>query len=106
MEDDEIRDVVRRLARSHASGGQVIARAAIMAEGADATEVIAWIIAHGGQPEAGAASGPSSGLHRRRINDEAASAKRPPVRYVVPASAFAPPPAPSGDDSDPPTQAG
>jgi hypothetical protein len=91
VDDDEIRTLVSRLARSHASGGQAIARAAIMAEGADATEVIAWILAHDGQPEAGAASGPASGLHQRRTTGDAAAASRPPVRYIVPAAAFVPP---------------
>ncbi|WP_354700430.1 hypothetical protein [Paraconexibacter sp. AEG42_29] len=88
MEDDEIRALVGRLSRRHASGGRAIARAAIMAEGEDATAVIDWILAHDGQPETGASAGPAAGLHRRRVTDAAASAARPPVRYVLPASAF------------------
>jgi hypothetical protein len=95
MDDDEIRTLVERLARSHASGGQAIARAAIMAEGADATEVIAWILAHDGRPEAGATSEPAAGLHQRRVTGDVATANRPPVRYIVPASAFVPPAEPA-----------
>ncbi|MCW3013313.1 MAG: hypothetical protein JWO02_405 [Solirubrobacterales bacterium] len=88
MEHNEIRTLVDRLSRSHASGGRSIARAAIVAEGADAADVIAWILAHDGQPESGASAVPAAGLHRRRVSDAAASGNRPPVRYVLPASAF------------------
>lgn len=95
MEPDEIRALVQRLSRSHASGGRSIARAAIMAEGADAAEVITWILDRDGQPESGASAAPGAGLHRRRITDAAASADRPPVRYVLPASAFAEPATPA-----------
>lgn len=98
MEHDEIRALVGRLSRRHPSGGRSIARAAIMAEGADAGDVIAWILAHDGQPESGASAAPGAGLHRRRINDAAAAGDRPPVRYVIPAVVFdAPPPAPAAD---------
>lgn len=89
MESDEIRTLVDRLSRSHASGGRSIARAAIMAEGVDAGEVIAWILERDGLPESGASAGPAAGLHRRRVTDAAASAARPPVRYILPPSAFA-----------------
>src|SRR5215211_7911950 len=44
--DDAIRAVVVRLSRPHASGGDVIERAAILAEGGDAAAIVAWIIAH------------------------------------------------------------
>jgi hypothetical protein len=36
VDDDEIRAVVTRLARPHPAGGEVIERAAILAEGSDA----------------------------------------------------------------------
>jgi hypothetical protein len=36
VDDDAIRTLVTRLSRPHASGGAVIERAAILAEGADA----------------------------------------------------------------------
>jgi hypothetical protein len=51
MDADAIRSVVTRLARPHRAGGDVIERAAILAEGADAGAVFAWIAAHDGQPE-------------------------------------------------------
>ena len=35
VDDEAIRAVVTRLARSHSSGGEVIERAAILAEGGD-----------------------------------------------------------------------
>ena len=51
MDDDAICALVTRLARPHASGGEVIERAAILAEGADFAAIMAWVIAHGGKPE-------------------------------------------------------
>jgi hypothetical protein len=86
--DDAIRASVERLSRRHASGGTVIERAAILAAGADCTEVVAWIIAHDGKPEA-AVSSTKRGLHSARLSDPLASSPRPPVRYVLPASALA-----------------
>jgi hypothetical protein len=47
VDDDAIRALVTRLARPHPSGGDVIERAAILAEGADLAAVMAWITAHG-----------------------------------------------------------
>ena len=43
MDDGEIRTLLSRLARPHASGGQVIERAAILAEGAEFPAILAWI---------------------------------------------------------------
>lgn len=92
MENDDIQVLVDRLSRAHASGGRVIARAAIMAEGIDAAAVVAWILDHDGRPESGASAAPGAGLHRRDTGVAAAS-DRPPVRYVLPASAFGAQPA-------------
>ena len=50
-DDKMIRDVVTRLARRHESGGTVIERAAIVAEGAESQSIVAWIVAHDGRPE-------------------------------------------------------
>jgi hypothetical protein len=85
--EDATRELVARLARSHRSGGSVIERAAILAEGADASRVVAWVIAHGGQPEAAAAA-VQRGLHGAR-GDGPAAAARPPARYVLPPGALA-----------------
>ena len=86
-EDDTERAVVTRLSRPHRSGGTVIERAAILAEGADSTRLVAWVVAHGGRPEAAVAS-PTRGLHGPRF-DAAPGAVRPPLRYVLPAGALA-----------------
>ena len=88
MEDDAIRALVIRLSRAHPSGGEVIGRAAILAEGADFEAVVRWIIAHDGQPEAKAATGARRGLHGSRLT-QAADAGGAPVRYVLPAGALA-----------------
>ena len=84
---DATRAVVVRLARRHPSGGRVIERAAILAEGADCAAVVAWIIAHRGEPEH-APSTTRGGLHSPRLGDSLAAEPRPPARYVLPADAF------------------
>jgi hypothetical protein len=89
MDDDAIRALVSRLARPHPSGGEVIERAAILAEGADFTEVVAWITAHAGIPEAIAASGPRHGLHGARLDSRDGAQPRTPLRFVLPAGALA-----------------
>jgi hypothetical protein len=86
--DAATRAVVGRLARRHPSGGTVIERAAILAEGADSTAVVAWVIAHGGQPEAAVVSA-KRGLHSPRPLDASAAAGRPPLRWVLPPGALA-----------------
>lgn len=86
--DDAIRALVERLARRHPSGGDVIERAAILAEGADCLAVEAWIVAHAGKPEAAVTSS-KGGLHGPRLSDSARADSRPPRRYVLPAGALA-----------------
>lgn len=88
MEDDEICALVKRLGRSHPSRGTVIERAAILAEGADFDAVMAWIVAHGGEPEATVRKAASSGLHGSRVNDAAAAGPVTPSRFVLPAGAL------------------
>jgi hypothetical protein len=85
MDDDAILALVTRLARPHASGGQVIERAAILAEGADFPAVMEWIIGHDGEPEAAVASAPTRGLHGSRLSGGGAAAPRPANRFVLPA---------------------
>ena len=82
-DDEVIRALVTRLARPHSSGGTVIERAAILAEGADFTSVIGWIIAHAGKPEAAVAA-PSRGLHGARVDGGGGSSGSEPVRFVLP----------------------
>ena len=59
VDDEAIRSLVTRLARAHPSGGTVIERAAIVAEGAESEAVMTWIDAHGGKPEAAVESSTS-----------------------------------------------
>jgi hypothetical protein len=86
MDDEGIRLLVKRLARPHASGGDVVERASILAEGADFPSIMTWISAHAGVPESTAASAPK-GLHGARL-DGAGTAARAPLRYVLPAGAL------------------
>jgi hypothetical protein len=89
VDDDAIRALVTRLARPHPSGGEVIERAAILAEGADFAAIMAWIIAHGGKPEATVSAGPRRGLHGSRLSDSGGAEPRTPLRFVLPAGALA-----------------
>jgi hypothetical protein len=87
--EPEIRALLARLGRPHASGGTVIERAALMAEGADFEATIAWILAHGGEPEAAVAAAPSGGLHGSRTDGGGrASGSSRPRRFVLPAGAL------------------
>jgi hypothetical protein len=87
MDDDAIRELVIRLSRRHRSGGKVIERAAILAEGADSDAVVGWIVAHAGQPEESVAAPASRGLHGSRLTPTGEAA-RAPARYVLPAGAL------------------
>jgi hypothetical protein len=82
--DEAIRALVTRLARPHASGGTVIERATLLAEGPDFTAIVAWITAHDGRPES-AVEAPSGGLHGGRGRETPTG---PPLRYVLPAGAL------------------
>jgi hypothetical protein len=88
VDDAEISALVTRLAHPHASGGVVIERAAILAEGADFSAVMEWIIAHGGKPETTLSAAPRRGLHGLRLNDSGGTESRPPLRFVLPAGAL------------------
>jgi hypothetical protein len=88
MDDDAIRSLVTRLARAHRSGGTVIERAAILAEGADFEAVMAWIVAHGGKPEATVPTPSRSGLHGSRVHDSGGAEPRTPSRFVLPPGAL------------------
>lgn len=88
MDDDAIRTILTRLSRPHPSGGQVIERAAILAEGADFTAVVAWIMAHDGAPEATVAPVVSGGLHSSRLSEGVGAEPRTARRFVLPAGAL------------------
>src|SRR3954452_16902163 len=88
IEDDAIRALVRRLARPHPSGGTVIERAAILAEGADSSAVLRWIAAPAGEAEAAAPVTSGRGLHSARLQDTERAEARVPLRYVLPPGAL------------------
>jgi hypothetical protein len=83
--DEAIRALVTRLARPHSSGGTVIERATLLAEGPDFTAIVAWITAHDGRPESAAAAA-GGGLHGDR--GRPAPVTGPPLRYILPAGAL------------------
>jgi hypothetical protein len=84
-EDDAVRATVMRLSRAHPSGGRTIERAAIMASGTDSRAILAWIVAHAGEPEAREPIAAGGGLHSARF-DRADT--RQPLRYRLPAGAL------------------
>jgi len=88
VEDDVIRSLVSRLARAHPSGGTVIERAAIVAEGAEFEAVMRWIVAHGGEPDAAAETSSRHGLHGSRLHASGGSGPRAASRFVLPAGAL------------------
>jgi hypothetical protein len=87
VDDDAIRGLVARLSRPHRTGGRVIERASLLAEGSDFGAVIAWIEAHGGEPEAPVVRRSSGGLHNSRLT---APADPTPLRFILPAGALSP----------------
>lgn len=90
MDDDAICALVTRLARPDGSGGDVIERAAILAEGADFAAIMAWVMAHGGKPETLAPTAPRGGLHGSRLIDGGEPGPQTPARFVLPAGALVP----------------
>jgi hypothetical protein len=81
-DDAAIRALVTRLSRPNRSGGSVIERAAILAEGADSEAIIRWIITHDGAPEASASPAASGGMYGAGSRS---AVERHPQRYVLPA---------------------
>lgn len=86
--DEDISALVARLSRPHPSGGRVIERAAIMAEGARAGAILDWISSYDWVPEEQVASTShrgGSGLHGMRQESERGRAQTAaPRRYVSP----------------------
>jgi hypothetical protein len=87
VHDDEIRVLVTRLARPHESGGNVVERAAILADGGDFAAVMAWIIARGGVAEAIVATS-GGGLHNMRDESRPDAAVQNARRFVLPPGAL------------------
>jgi hypothetical protein len=87
MDDPEIKSLVARLSRPHPSGGLVIERAAILANGGDFPAVMDWITAHAGAPDTTIAPTKNRGLHGSRLQSAPTSGPSKPSRYVLPAGA-------------------
>jgi len=87
VEDEVIRALVTRLARPHRSGGAVIERAALYADGANFAEVMAWMTARGATAEA-VASTARGGLHDQRVDERPDAAAPTPRRFVLPPGAL------------------
>lgn len=86
MEDTEIEALVTRLGRPHRSGGTVIERAAIVAEGADFDAVMSWILNRGGKAEVAPKKAPARGIHAARYHDTEGDAPPVPLRFILPAA--------------------
>ena len=87
--DAEIQALLKRLARPHSSGGDVVERAALLASGSDFPSVMAWIAQHAGVAEAMASEAPRRGLHGPRVGLSGGAEPRTPLRFVLPAGALA-----------------
>ena len=87
-DDEAMRLLVTRLARPHRSGGRVVERASLLASGADFAAAMAWLEAHGGEPEAlpAASAAPRRGLHSARLSARDGDAT--PLRFILPAAAL------------------
>jgi hypothetical protein len=85
--DDALRAVVARLARPHRSGGSVIERAAILAEGERSAAIVDWITRHAGEAEVVESAKPQRGLYGTGFGG-AATERRGPARYLLPPGAL------------------
>ena len=87
---DAIGAVIRRLARPHASGGLVIERSVILAEGTTSAAILKWIADHHGVADstAGAGAARRGGLHGSRLNAVVRQEGAPARRFVLPADTF------------------
>ena len=86
-DEDAIRKLVVRLSRPHKSGGVVIERAALLAEGSAATAAIHWIEDHDGVPERALDETASHGLHGPRFSSGISAGAGKPLRWVLPPGA-------------------
>ena len=89
--DEDISTLVARLSRKHRSGGRVIERAAIMAEGGNSVAILAWLAENDWKPEEDAPvsnNREGMGLHGMRREAERGRAQaQAPRRYISPAPA-------------------
>ena len=86
--DQDIRALVARLSRPNGTGGRVIERAAIMAEGSRSAEILDWLALASWKPEEAEVSTTyrdGGGLHGvRRESDRRDARAAVPRRYVSP----------------------
>ena len=87
LSEAAVRAAVIRLARPDGDGGAVIERAAILAEGTPSAAIEAWIIDHGGQPEARTELSHGSRLRGLRPEQPPLGDHRP-RRYMIPLTAL------------------
>jgi len=83
-DDETMRVLVTRLARPHRSGGRAIERASLLSAGADFDAAVAWIEAHGGEPESSVSTSSQRGLHSPQHDVKASQ----PQRFVMPPNAL------------------
>jgi hypothetical protein len=83
---DAISARVKRLARPHSSGGTVIERSVILAEGDDSAAILSWISDHEGVADSTTIPARSTGLHGLR--ETVRTNDSPARRFVLPAHAF------------------
>lgn len=87
--DAAIRAFLTRIARPHASGGQAVERATLLAEGAQFPAIMSWITEHAGIPEASRPEARGQGLHGALRSTGRAAESSKPLRYVLPAGTLA-----------------
>jgi hypothetical protein len=89
--DEDISTLVARLSRKHRSGGRVIERAAIMAEGGNSAAILAWLAENDWKPEEDVTVSKDRdglGLHgMRREAERGRAQQQAPRRYISPAPA-------------------
>jgi hypothetical protein len=85
---DATGELVRRLSRPHNSGGRVIERSVILAEGAESSTILGWITDHDGVGDSSRMSTRTGGLHGDRRTALTSDSAGPARRFVLPASAF------------------
>ena len=86
--DAAIQALVKRLARPHSSGGDVVERAALLASGSDFVAAMKWIDDHAGVAETAAPTAPRRGLHGTRVGLSGGTESQTPLRFVLPAGAL------------------
>jgi hypothetical protein len=85
---DETGALVKRLSRPHASGGMVIERSVILAEGSGSAAILTWISDHDGVADSTVTKKGGGGLHGARTNSVTEQKDAPARRFVLPARAF------------------